>query len=193
MRMQRAAAATMPTTMPVVLLLSRTTSDGPGNTFTSGRGGRAVKGEGRHVMFHHSLWHTLLIWITCQGGGQRAGARGYSASSWWIIWHTVCIMLHAGFSLEPYYHIMRKQITLHHVERRAKAQVSIISIFVTHIWHFMTYTSNEGCCMVIYDTTLNVWSPKNLHMNSLGCIEMRWGNGMGRKKRKETDKMDSKG
>ncbi|TNN73924.1 hypothetical protein EYF80_015941 [Liparis tanakae] len=41
--MQRAAAATMPTTMPVVLLLSRTTSEGTGNTFTSGRGGRARK------------------------------------------------------------------------------------------------------------------------------------------------------
>lgn len=44
--MQRAAAATMPTTMPVVLLLSRTTSDGPGNTFPSGSGGRAVKRGG---------------------------------------------------------------------------------------------------------------------------------------------------
>lgn len=67
--MQRAAAATMPTTMPVVLLLSRTTSDGPGNTFTSGKGGRAIRGKGRHVMLLYSLVYTLLICITCEGDG----------------------------------------------------------------------------------------------------------------------------
>lgn len=68
--MQSAAAATMPTTMPVVLLLSRTTSDGPGNSFPSDTGGRAAErrvgggvlqllsllltrtGEGAH-MHHH--------------------------------------------------------------------------------------------------------------------------------------------
>lgn len=79
--MQRAAAATMPTTMPVVLLLSRTTSDGPGNTFTSGMGGRAVRGERRHVMLRYSLLHALLICTACQGDGWSAGARNYNASS----------------------------------------------------------------------------------------------------------------
>lgn len=87
MRMQRAAAATMPTTMPVVLLLSRTTSDGPGNTLTSGRGGPAAGGGG--VVWGgetgEEKWAlgSLLIWSTCDGGGWRAGR--HDASSWWII------------------------------------------------------------------------------------------------------------
>lgn len=55
--MQRAAAATMPTTIPVVLLLSRTTSDGTGNT--SGRGGRAA----RQTMSHHSFTACIYSFV----------------------------------------------------------------------------------------------------------------------------------
>lgn len=76
--MQRAAAATMPTTMPVVLLLSRTPSDGPGNIFTSGRGGRAVRGERRKLMLYDGLVYTLLIWIACDDGGRRTGRHNAS-------------------------------------------------------------------------------------------------------------------
>lgn len=60
--MQRAAAATMPTTMPVVLLLSRTTSDGPGKTFTSGSGGRAVRWEGRRYIRREYILIICITW-----------------------------------------------------------------------------------------------------------------------------------
>lgn len=70
--------------------------------------------------------------------------------------------------LFPYYHIMYKLITQHHVERRARAQVHIISIFITHI---MAYPGSDCCRVVIYDTILkDCW---NLHVNSLGRMWMK--------------------
>lgn len=84
--MQRAAAATMPTTMPVVLLLSRTTSDGPGNSFPSDTGGRAAqRGEaprypsspGGHAArdAHFSHVHVTITWTQMTGDKRGAAAR----------------------------------------------------------------------------------------------------------------------
>ena len=133
-------------------------------------------------MLHYSLLHALLICITCRGDGWRAVARRYNASSWWIIWRAFYIILQAaeeGCSSEPklfpYYRIMCKQITLHHVERRARAQVHITSIFITYIWHFMTCTGSEGCRTVIYHSVLKDCWWNNLHVNPLGWMETRWG------------------
>lgn len=71
--MQRAAAATMPTTIPVVLLLSRTTSDGPGNGFPSDTGGRAAQRSGA-LRYSGSL-HASFIYGTAGCGWGGADGR----------------------------------------------------------------------------------------------------------------------
>lgn len=68
----------------------------PGIPSHPAEGGGLWRGEGRHAMLHYILWHTLLICTTCRGDKWRAAARRYNASSWWIIWRTLCIILHAG-------------------------------------------------------------------------------------------------